>query len=114
MRTLLLLPVALLAILPAVRADGEKPAAPPADPAKHWAFKVPVRPAVPNTSANPIDGFIQQRLQQEKLEPSPEADKITLCRRLYLDLIGLPPSCGAEGSQPMRSAFTLRSMRLPR
>jgi len=92
MRTLLPLPVVLLAILPAVRADGEKPATPQADPAKHWAFKAPVRPAVPAGAANPIDAFILARLQQEKLKPAAEADKITLCRRLYLDLIGLPPS----------------------
>jgi hypothetical protein len=68
-----------------------------ADDAKtHWAFKAPVRPAVPRAPlrvvANPIDAFIFARLEKEKLAPSPEADKVTLCRRLYLDLIGLPPT----------------------
>ena len=87
------LPLALLILaVPLARADGPKPAVAPIDPAKHWAFKAPVRPAVPAASANPIDAFILARLQREKLKPAPEADKITLCRRLYLDLIGLPPS----------------------
>jgi hypothetical protein len=66
------------------------------EPAKnHWAFKVPVRPGVPAGNAwvkNPIDAFVLARLEKEGLKPSPETDKVTLCRRLYLDLIGLPPS----------------------
>src|SRR5207237_957962 len=72
-------------------------ALPPPAPAaqKHWAFRPPVRPAVPAGGAwakNPIDAFILARLQKEGLKPSPEADKVTLCRRLYLDLVGLPPT----------------------
>jgi len=57
-----------------------------------------VRPAVPELRSpkfeirNAIDAFILDRLQREQLASSAEADKITLCRRLYLDLIGLPPS----------------------
>ena len=43
---------------------------------------------------NPVDAFVLQRLQKEKLKPSPESDKNTLLRRLSLDLIGLPPSIG--------------------
>ena len=63
----------------------------------HWAFVPPVRPAlaaVKNAGwcRNPIDCFILARLEAEGLEPSPEADKVTLIRRLSLDLIGLPPS----------------------
>ena len=63
----------------------------------HWAFKAPVRPRPPETKnkrwrRNPIDQFILARLEKENLEPSPEADKITLLRRLNLDLIGLPPT----------------------
>src|SRR6185369_4638996 len=51
------------------------------------------RPAVPgNGTANPIDAFVLARLEKEGLAPSPEADKYTLVRRLYLDLIGLPPT----------------------
>ncbi|MGH7973762.1 MAG: DUF1549 domain-containing protein, partial [Limisphaerales bacterium] len=66
---------------------------------EHWAFKPPVRPKLPNVkdhqwARNPIDSFILARLDAEKLEPSPEADKTTLLRRLSLDLIGLPPTPG--------------------
>ena len=64
----------------------------------HWAFRAPVRPAVPEIKSrwvrNPIDSFVLARLQKEKLKPSPEADKNTLLRRVSLDLIGLPPSIG--------------------
>jgi mono/diheme cytochrome c family protein len=65
----------------------------------HWAFKAPKRPAVPSASPKqwpriPIDNFIIAKLDAEKLKPSPEADKITLLRRLSLDLIGLPPTPG--------------------
>ena len=64
---------------------------------KHWAFVTPTKPATPQTSnpdweANPIDAFIAARLESESLQPSPQADRTTLIRRLYLDLIGLPPS----------------------
>jgi hypothetical protein len=63
----------------------------------HWAFKAPVRPSLPKVSdpkwvRTPIDAFILARLDKEGFKPSPEADKITLLRRLHLDLIGLPPS----------------------
>src|ERR1043166_5658719 len=60
---------------------------------KHWAYIPPKRPSVPQISAaNPIDRFILARLEKEGLKPSPQADRITLLRRLSLDLIGLPPS----------------------
>jgi len=67
------------------------------DKRNHWAFKAPVRPAVPSTkrtkwARNPIDSFVLARLEKEKLRPSPEADRATLIRRLSLDLTGLPPS----------------------
>ncbi|HYI93134.1 MAG TPA: DUF1553 domain-containing protein [Bryobacteraceae bacterium] len=63
----------------------------------HWAFNAPKRPdlpAVKNTGAihNPIDNFIQARLEREGLTPAPEADRRTLLRRLSFDLTGLPPS----------------------
>lgn len=63
----------------------------------HWAFDPPTRPQVPTFGGdewtiNPIDHFILHRLQEEKLAPSPEADRYTLVRRVYLDLIGLPPT----------------------
>ncbi len=71
----------------------------------HWAFVSPVKsepPQIlnfkfqisnPKTAVrNPIDAFIQTRLIQEGLTPSPEASKETLIRRVTLDLIGLPPT----------------------
>ncbi len=64
---------------------------------KHWAFQPIRRPALPNVQnanwcRNPIDRFILARLEKENIAPAPEADRITLLRRVSLDLIGLPPS----------------------
>lgn len=62
----------------------------------HWAFIPPAKPAPPSpdgeSSTNPIDAFIRARLAEHGLQPSPRADRLTLVRRLYLDLIGLPPT----------------------
>ena len=63
----------------------------------HWAFKTPARPDVPEVQHNdwvhnPIDNFVLSHLEAEGLTPSPEADKITLMRRLHMDLTGLPPT----------------------
>src|SRR5204863_4052747 len=71
--------------------------APAAAPATHWAYVKPVRPEVPAVKradwvGTPIDAFVLARLEREGLEPSPEASKETLLRRLWLDLVGLPPS----------------------
>jgi mono/diheme cytochrome c family protein len=64
---------------------------------KHWAYIAPTRPQLPAVknsawAANPIDRFILARLEKEGLTPSAEADKITLLRRVSLDLVGLPPT----------------------
>jgi mono/diheme cytochrome c family protein len=63
----------------------------------HWAFVKPERaapPAVKNPAAcrNEVDRFVLARLEQEGLAYSPEADRLTLIRRLTLDLTGLPPT----------------------
>ena len=68
------------------------------DPREHWAFKPPVRPRLPPVKSkawvrNPIDHFVLARLEKETLKPSPEADKVTLLRRLSLDLIKLEHRC---------------------
>jgi len=65
--------------------------------AGHWAFRAPVRPPLPPVRnagwvRNPIDRFILAKLEKEGLAPAAEADRVTLIRRLFLDLIGLPPS----------------------
>ncbi|MFO0943752.1 MAG: PSD1 and planctomycete cytochrome C domain-containing protein [Pirellulales bacterium] len=63
----------------------------------HWAFVKPERPTLPTVQnsawvRNPIDQFVLAKLDQEGLKPSPEADRTTLIKRLYADLIGLPPT----------------------
>jgi len=63
----------------------------------HWSFVKPVRPPIPqvkNSSwvRNPIDSLVLAGLEQNGLSPCGEADRHTLVRRLYLDLIGLAPS----------------------
>lgn len=67
---------------------------------RHWAFVPPQRPPLPDVNEtknadwprNEIDAFVLARLEVEGPPPSPEADRLALVRRLYLDLIGLPPS----------------------
>jgi hypothetical protein len=71
-------------------ANTEPPLSPQAR--NYWAFKLPVRPPLPRQAANPIDAFIRAKLDAEGIRPAPQADKITLLRRAYLDLIGLPPT----------------------
>ncbi|MGD9854163.1 MAG: PSD1 and planctomycete cytochrome C domain-containing protein [Planctomycetaceae bacterium] len=65
--------------------------------AAHWAFRPPVRSEVPQVDnsewvRNPIDSFILVRLERDGLTPTPEADPVTLLRRLSLDIVGLPPT----------------------
>jgi hypothetical protein len=67
------------------------------NPSVHWSFKAPQCPPIPNVKyqkwvRNPIDAFVLARLEQEKIKSSPEADRITLIRRLSFDLLGLPPT----------------------
>ncbi len=67
---------------------------------RHWSFVAPRRPALPKLKnedfrgwpRNAIDHFVLDRLEREGLSPSPEADPHTLIRRVYLDLIGIPPT----------------------
>ncbi len=63
----------------------------------HWAFTAPDRPELPdpageNGSKHPIDRLVAHRLQVHGFKPSPPAAHEVLCRRIYLDLIGLPPA----------------------
>ncbi|MCZ2343614.1 MAG: DUF1553 domain-containing protein [Bacteroidales bacterium] len=68
------------------------------DPRDHWAFRAPQRPPVPPISSpkfviqNPVDAFLAQQWQERGLTPNPPADPRLLVRRVYLDLIGLPPT----------------------
>ncbi len=98
---------------------------------QHWAYITPLRPKVPGIAdwekrdaargaelrrqqarletwaRNPIDAFVLDRLLQQGLAPSPEAMPDALCRRLYLDLLGLPPTPGQV------KAFAAESIRNP-
>ncbi|MCA9060465.1 MAG: DUF1549 domain-containing protein, partial [Planctomycetaceae bacterium] len=64
-----------------------------AEYSEHWAFVPPVQQDLPGEAGlHPIDAFVRQRLRESGLELSPQAEASVLCRRLYLDLVGLPPS----------------------
>ena len=85
----LFLTPSLLASVPGRAWPGETP--------MHWAYVKPVRPALPAVKdttwpKKPIDLFVLSRLEKEGLMPSPMPDRPRLLRRVYLDLIGLPPT----------------------
>jgi hypothetical protein len=91
----LVLCVLLGAVFPMLAAEPAAYGKPSA--AKHWAFIPPQKPSLPVLKngvwpRNAIDRFVLARLEKEGIEPAPEADRITLVRRLYLDLTGLPPA----------------------
>jgi hypothetical protein len=78
-------------------AAGPAEEAPEADPRDHWAFRAPVRPAVPQlpsgaAGGNPIDAFLAAEQAQAGVPPQGPATRQVLLRRVYLDLIGLPPT----------------------
>jgi mono/diheme cytochrome c family protein len=80
-----------------IREGAKAPADEAPETSKHWAFIAPERPAIPAVTQptwarNAIDHFILARLDREPIQPSPPADSVTLVRRLYVDLTGLPPS----------------------
>ncbi len=77
--------------------DGHAPPQVNDETRSHWAFQRVSRPAIPQVQdtggiANPIDAFVHARLESAGLQPAPPADSRTLCRRLYYDLTGLPPT----------------------
>jgi len=78
-------------------ATGPADEKPEADPKDHWAFRPPVRRAVPKVKdtarvRNPIDAFLGAERDKHGLTPQPPADRSTLLRRVALDLVGLPPT----------------------
>ena len=63
----------------------------------HWSFQRFMRPVAPKVNdqgwvQTPVDAFVLARLEEQGLRPSPPADKHTLIRRVWLDLLGLPPT----------------------
>ncbi|MBY0513031.1 MAG: DUF1549 and DUF1553 domain-containing protein [Gemmataceae bacterium] len=97
-------PAVLLVLAATTLAVGRTPAADPyldpeITPAEraHWAYQKPVRPKPPGVKnaawvRTPVDVFVLARLEAAGLSPAIEADRVTLCRRVHLDLIGLPPT----------------------
>ena len=67
---------------------------PELDPKDHWAYQPITRPKLPPgfEKRNPVDGFVEAKLKEKGLTPQPPADPKILLRRLYLDVIGLPPA----------------------
>lgn len=73
---------------------------PEADPRDHWAFRPPVRPALPTALSaahaswvrNPIDAFVADKQAAQGITPAIEAPREVLIRRAYLDLVGVPPT----------------------
>ena len=64
---------------------------------RHWAYQTPARRSPPPVSQkewpqNWIDHWVLSKLESEGMNPSPDADAVTLARRLSFDLVGLPPS----------------------
>ena len=67
--------------------------------ARLWSLQPVVKATVPagvTKSANPIDAFIGAVYREKGLHPSAKADKLTLLRRVYFDLIGIPPTIAAR------------------
>jgi hypothetical protein len=79
---------------------GEKPEA---DPKDHWAFRRPLRPALPAVQdssrvRNAVDAFLAAERERHGLVPQPPADRRLLLRRVYLDLVGLPPTLDEQAA----------------
>jgi hypothetical protein len=73
----------------------------PKRPAEHWAFQPVQRPVIPEVSdkgwpRNEIDAFVLARLESQGRKPAPQAAHPVLLRRVYLDLIGLPPTIAEQ------------------
>jgi len=105
--------VALFRAWVAQGAKGPSEEKPEQDPRDHWAFKTPVKSAIPQVQdpvwgLNPIDAFIEASREPHQLPHQPPADPRILLRRIYLDLIGLPPTSAeleAFASDPSPQAY---------
>jgi len=74
--------------------EPESTATPPVP--THWAFRPPVRPAVPDGRNHPVDAFVLSKLVSKGLTFSPEAERLVLLRRVTIDLTGLPPTLAEQ------------------
>ena len=67
--------------------------------AKLWSLQPVTKPAVPagvTLSTNPIDAFVSAMYKEKGLRPARKADKATLLRRVYFDLVGIPPTVAEQ------------------
>jgi hypothetical protein len=91
----IILAILLVTLLNAGEAEKYSPAE-----RNHWSFRPRSTPEIPqfqsagdrSWATSPIDAFILSRLRKDCLTPAPKADRQTLARRVYLDVIGLPPT----------------------
>ncbi|HVC99477.1 MAG TPA: PSD1 and planctomycete cytochrome C domain-containing protein [Pirellulales bacterium] len=106
-------------------AEGPADEAPQADPKTHWAFQRIKRPVVPIAAGaaavrNPIDAFVARAHDQHEVVAAAAAAKSALLRRVYFDLIGLPPTREelhahlADGSADAYEQVVDRLLRSPR
>jgi hypothetical protein len=87
--------VSLLCVCGLLGVAAQENTQPPSAAKNYWAFKLPVQAPLPGTStrfSHPIDRFLEQVRQEKGLRAAPRAPRLTLLRRAYLDLIGLPPT----------------------
>lgn len=89
--------IALLRVWIEQGADWPETSAAATRAANHWSYQPIRKPAVPKVRDRawvrvPLDAFVKANLEKQEIAPSLEADRVTLLRRLYLDLIGLPPT----------------------
>src|SRR5262249_23678562 len=97
----LLLVAAILLVFPVALPAGEG-ASYSDDERSHWSLRPRSQPALPTFTdrhdavwlANPIDAFVLKRIRDAGLQPAPTAEPRVLARRLYFNLIGLPPTPG--------------------
>lgn len=73
----------------------------PPDPRQHWAYQVPRKAEIPQIKneigeVHPIDAFLLAKLQELQLPVAPHSDPATLVRRVYLDVLGLPPTADQQ------------------
>ncbi|MFN0100701.1 MAG: PSD1 and planctomycete cytochrome C domain-containing protein [Bryobacteraceae bacterium] len=81
----------------AIKSLPVQPKVPKQDEHWTWLLQTPTKPTPPtvqnaNWPRNPIDAYVLSKLEKQNLTPAPEADRRTLLRRIYFDLIGIPPT----------------------
>ena len=117
------LALALGGICPPVRGSTADQPGPHGASSSHWAFQPITRPAVPSGESareNPIDAFVRAASRSQGLAPNPPASPRDLVRRLYWDLVGLPPepqevaAFESDPSQARYDALVERLLASPR